>query len=231
MFKQYIDLAEKSVRESIPFEAGVYIIYLKLYSDMHPIPIYVGSSNNLRRRAFSYIKIRKKVDRVYATRPIEKLLYYIDHNVFVISFTKTDNYINLEKSLISHNSECRIENLVNATGIGRSYIAAHSYAKEITSKVNFMKELGIMGGVASNLITKPIIYRSEDQYKVGLIVNCCTLNNSLTIYWEKDELEKVSLDSIIYDINYRWVNNFSYSLLKKIKAPSREILDSLLERE
>jgi excinuclease UvrABC nuclease subunit len=77
-------------KHKLPSESGVYVIYLSNLDDDTKKVLYVGSTNNAKKR-FSSHRIYAKLFKKYLDYP----------SVFLeVKFKKTNNYKDLEKNII-----------------------------------------------------------------------------------------------------------------------------------
>lgn len=134
MFANHLNFNDKSIRSKIPFTKGVYIISIKLHQQIAPIPVYIGSTNNLRIRINRHIK--NSIDKSDNSKAICRLLSNVRSNIFTVTFHETENYLELEKELAYKNSKYCIPNLLNAKGAGRSYLISHKIAMKSVNTIN-----------------------------------------------------------------------------------------------
>jgi hypothetical protein len=207
MFNKYVKLDRLEINKYIPRQSGVYIILIRLFKDMKPVPIYVGATGEnktLRIRLKRYVLIIEQPERGQRGRPIHRLLAGVPSKYFMVTYFCTGDFERVESLLINRNSVISLPYLVNGRGKGRSADKAHQIVDNLVSKINFMEKENFLGREAGTLKGTQIVHKMNNMSKIGIIVDISTENNSLLIYWGHNQIEEVPLIKFLYSMEYRF---------------------------
>ncbi|MGE8081627.1 hypothetical protein [Peribacillus loiseleuriae] len=208
MFNHFVKLNRAEVNKQVPRNGGVYIIVLRLFKDMDPVPVYVGSTGmnkTLAIRLKHYILIVEEPSRGRKQRPIERLIAEVPPHYLDVTYFCTEDHERIESLLINRNSAIHFPYLVNSNGIGRYRDTAHQIVDDLIVKISVLEKKTKFFDVSENLKGVQLVYHEGAISKSGTIVDSSSENNSFIICWMDKQIEEVTLTKFLYSSQYQFI--------------------------